>query len=276
MGALKPPRIIQIQDRKLGDEWIEWKGNLKEFEKNANTGKRIFLSVLLATILLTGLFGFFLWYMIVPRLSQFSASLPAIIGFFFLFFWGILALWFFIMVLSILMEKDLFFRFGGREFSITFLVPIVLKFGLQLGISRDRMGNSFVKVSNTLIRTTAKTVKPENLLILLPRCLQKPLLTTITEFSNRWKIPVHTVSGGEKAREIVYKLKPKAIIGVACERDLLSGIQEILHKIPVIGIPNRRPEGPCKNTIIDIREFERAVQTFLGSDVHVALRQGAT
>ena len=276
MVALKKSRIIQIQDRKLGDEWIDWKGNLEKFEKNTNPGKRIFLGVLFATILITGLFGFFLWYMMVPRLTQFDPLLPTIIGFVFLFFWGILALWFFIMVLSILTEKDLFFRLGGKEFSVTFLVPIVLRFGLQLGISRDRMGNSFVKVSNSLLRTTVKKIKPDNLLILLPRCLQKSIIKKITQFSQYWNIPVYTVPGGEKARQLVYKLKPMAIIGVACERDLLNGMQEILNKIPVIGIPNLRPEGPCKNTTIDLKEFERAVQTFLGVDVHLAFTESVT
>ena len=116
-----------------------------------------------------------------------------------------------------------------------------------------------------LIRTRARKVKPENLLILLPRCLQKQIIDRITTFAKEFQIPVYTVSGGTKAREIVTKLRPAAIIGVACERDLLSGIQEILNKIPVIGIPNLRPEGPCKNTVIDWGDFERAVQTFLGS-----------
>lgn len=265
----KKPRLIQIKDRKLGDEWTEWQGNLKDDEKNATTGKRIFLGVLLMTIFLTGFFSFLLWYMISPRLAQFHSFLPTIFGFFLLLLWGTMALWFFVMVLSILTEKDFFMRLGGKEFSITFLVPVVLRFGLRLGISRDRMGNSFVKVSNTLIRTTAEKVRPDKLLILLPRCLQKSLREKIIAFSQRWKIPVYTVPGGEKARQVIFEIRPMAIIGVACERDLLSGIQDVINKIPVIGIPNMRPEGPCKNTIIDIHEFERAVQTFLGSDVRL-------
>ena len=96
---------------------------------------------------------------------------------------------------------------------------------------------------------------------------QKSLREKITTISKQLRIPVYTVPGGEKARQVVKKIKPMAIIGIACERDLLSGIQDVIHKIPVIGIPNVRPEGPCKNTTIDIREFQRAIQTFLGSDI---------
>ena len=270
MKKRKIKSIIQIKDRKLGDEWIDWKGNIQQNEKNANTGKRIFLGVLLITIVLLGSFGFFIWYMITPRLAQYHANLPLILGIFLLLLWGLTALWFFLMVLSILTEKHIFMQLGRKEFSLTFLVPIALRFGARLGISRDRMGNSFVKVSNILIRTSARQVKPEKLLVLLPRCLKKSLIDKITKFSKEFNIPIYTVSGGEKARQVVYQTKPKAVIGIACERDLLSGIQEIMSKIPVIGIPNLRPEGPCKNTIIDLGEFEKAVQTFLGPDVTIA------
>ena len=243
MAQKKQPYFIKIKDRKLGDEWIGWKGDLQDYERNANTGKRIFLSVLLATIVCSGIFIFFLWYMMIPRLAQFYVLLPLITGIILLFLWSIVTIWFFIMVLSILTEKDLFMRFWGREISITFLVPLVLKLGLKLGISRDRMCNSFVKVSNLLIHTSAKKVKPEKLLVLLPRCLKKSIKAKIIEFSKYLHIPVYTVSGGEKAREVVYEKQPDAIIGVACERDLLSGIQDVVDRIPVIGIPNRRPEG---------------------------------
>jgi len=130
----KKTRLIQIQDRKLGDEWIGWQGNLKDYERNAATGKRIFLGVLLLTIIFAGCIGFFFWYMMSPRLAQFYPSLPTIFGFFLLALWVTMALWFSVMVLSILTEKDFFMRLGGKEFSITFLVPIVLRFGLRLSL----------------------------------------------------------------------------------------------------------------------------------------------
>jgi hypothetical protein len=256
--------FITVQDRKLGDEWKGWQGNQEAGELDTNTGKRIFLGVLLGGIVLSGIILALLWYMITPRLAQFHRSLPEISGMIFLVVWGAVAFWFLLMVFSIVIEKDIFLRLRGKEYSVTFLVPLVQRIGTTLGISRDRMGNSFVKVSNSLIRITARTVKPESLLILLPRCLRKELLQTITKILKANNIPVFTVAGGTKAREIVAKLHPKAIIGVACERDLLSGIQDIIRQIPVIGVPNVRPEGPCKNTQIDLHELESAIQAFIG------------
>ncbi len=257
---------VRLKDRNLGEEWIGIDLNGGKYEIDANTGKRIFMGLLLITILILGAIGLLFWYLTLPRLAQFHPSLPIIIGIVLLSLWLIVALWFVLMALSIWLEKDIYMRFGSREISITFMVPIVFKIGIRLGISKDKLSNSFVKVCNSIISTRAKKIKPENLLILLPRCLQKQLIERIKKFSAQMNIPTYIVGGGSKARQIVYKLKPKAIIGVACERDLLSGIKDVIDQIPVIGIPNIRPEGPCKDTLIDLNEFEKAVKTFLDID----------
>jgi hypothetical protein len=261
--------IFQIRDRKLGDEWQEWHGELKESDKNANTGKRTFLALLFLTITLLCGLTFFVWYMISPRLSQFHTHLPILVAILMMIFWSGLILWFFMIVLSILTAKDFSLHLGKMEISLTKIVPLVLKLGNELGVSMDRMANSFVKVRNALLRTNVRRVSPDQLLILLPRCLQATLQKKLSAFANHQGIHIATVPGGEKARELVRQLKPLAVIGVACERDLLSGIQDVAEKIQVIGIPNIRPEGPCKNTIIDLREFEYAVQTFLGKSIRV-------
>jgi hypothetical protein len=49
-------------------------------------------------------------------------------------------------------------------------------------------------------------------------------------------------------------------LALACERDLMSGLKDIAEKIPVIAIPNKRPEGPCKNTHISVRELDEALK----------------
>jgi hypothetical protein len=49
------------------------------------------------------------------------------------------------------------------------------------------------------------------------------------------------------------------VIGVACERDLLSGIRDVRHKLSVLGITNTRPNGPCRDTQIDLAELEGAL-----------------
>ncbi len=263
--------FIKIKDRKLGDEWQSWQGNIESEVRDSASQKRLFLGCASLLILLIGGFLFFTLYMIQPRLEQFHSHLPVWIGLSMLATWCLLCLWFSLIVLSVWFEKDFFLHLGKREYAITKIVPWVMKFGHKLGVSKDRLGNSFVNVSNCLIQTTATRVQPEKLLILLPRCLKKPIIDTIIHYSKSMKIPTHIVSGGSLAREIILKLKPQAIIGVACERDLLSGIQDTITHIPVIGIPNKRPEGPCKDTTIDLKEMEKALQIFLQQPVHILI-----
>ena len=133
MKVKHKPRFIEIRDRKLGDEWTDWKGHLEIIETNANTGKRTFLGLLLLTIVVTGIVGFLIWYMIVPRLFQFHQLAPLIIGLGMLFVWTFLTIWFTLMVLSIITEKDLLFRFKNREFSIQFPIQMAWNLGRKIG-----------------------------------------------------------------------------------------------------------------------------------------------
>lgn len=64
------------------------------------------------------------------------------------------------------------------------------------------------------------------------------------------------------ARNIIKRLCPKAIVAVACERDLSSGIKDI-KLIPVLGIVNERPEGPCCNTRVNLAKVEEAIVYFI-------------
>jgi len=251
-------------DRKLGDEWLGWDGNLSHTTLHAETGKRLFLGLAILSILLVTGVLCTIWYFISPRVCQLhpviaSATkyliMVAIIG---------LLLLFLQTVLSILFRRNLLVRIHKKDFSITFLTPLILALGKRLGISYDRIGNSFIKVSNSLIMTTPTRISHSKILILLPRCLRRPIQEQINTLAKKYRCLIFTVPGGELARKLIAEHKPAAVIGVACERDLLSGIRDS-HHIPVIGIPNERPEGPCKNTIVDYKKIEDALRFFLGN-----------
>jgi len=57
----------------------------------------------------------------------------------------------------------------------------------------------------------------------------------------------------------VKDVKPEAIVAVACERDLSSGIVDT-YPLPVLGIPNERPFGPCLNTQVDLEKVKDAIR----------------
>jgi uncharacterized protein len=69
-------------------------------------------------------------------------------------------------------------------------------------------------------------------------------------------------TGGTLARRIIVERRPKIIIAVACERDLSSGIQDS-YPMPVFGITNHRPYGPCYDTDVDLERVEEALKIFL-------------
>jgi hypothetical protein len=70
-------------------------------------------------------------------------------------------------------------------------------------------------------------------------------------------------TGGTLARRVIVETRPNAIVAVACDRDLTSGIQDS-YPIPVIGVLNERPFGPCKNTRVDLAKVKAAMDFFLG------------
>ena len=70
---------------------------------------------------------------------------------------------------------------------------------------------------------------------------------------------VLTAAGGEEARQAIRQYRPTTILAIACERDLMGGVKDVADKIPVIAIPNRRPEGPCKNTDFALSDLDEAL-----------------
>jgi len=255
---------LRLKDRKLGDEWAEWDGTVSETNMNVEAGKRLFIGFALISIILISLGAFLFWYLIEPRLNELSVQLANIFKYIILGVVIFLFVWLLLNVLSILMDKNLLIRFFRIEMSITFFGALVMRLSKRFGINKDKMGHSFVKVSNSLIHASKKNTNHVKLLILLPHCLQRSILLAIKELAKQYHIPTFVASGGEIARRIIKEQNPTAIIGIACERDLVSGIQDVINKIPVIGIPNQRPEGPCKNTTVKFEEVEEAIRFFLG------------
>ena len=153
--------------------------------------------------------------------------------------------------------------------------------GKLFDINKEKVECSFIEVSNQIIKNRHIKVKPEELLVLTPHCLQlEDCPHKITRDTNNCKecgkcqigalnllakelgFNFAVVTGGTLARQIIKKLRPRAVLAIACERDLTSGIQDI-YPLPVIGVLNIRPDGPCKNTKIDIKIVKEAIIQFL-------------
>ncbi|MBD3382456.1 MAG: DUF116 domain-containing protein [candidate division Zixibacteria bacterium] len=253
----------EANDRKrvLGSEWEDWDGSVVEdFE---DTKKKLFLWVsVFAVFAIVGVVWLFFW-LIHPRLIEISSLLAELVEY---AVWGfalIAILWLSLFVICSI--------FNLRMFAPLVLVPKVINFVLNLtlavgqfaGIPRDRIVNSFLKVHNIVLKLKRKNLNPQELLVLLPRCLRRDNFVKLRKLRERYNFQMFTVGGGQQARLRIKKAMPRAIIAVACERDLLSGFVEVNPRIPVIGLPNRRPEGPCLNTYIDINQIEAAIKSVL-------------
>jgi hypothetical protein len=248
-------------DRNLGDEWADWDG---AGGGTLHSGKGLFLGYSGAVVALMNVAIVFAVYLMSPRLAEWHPFLPLVVWTLALVFALLTFFWFVQLVFTAMLERNFFLLKGGayRVFDLVF--SKVFRLATAARISRDRMGNSFVNVSNAVNRALKVPGRQERVLVLLPRCLKPEQIKEINSYKDTYGIFVHTVSGGELARKKVKELKPTAVVGIACERDLVSGIRDVGVKLSVIGIPNERPEGPCKNTYIDLAKVREAIEFYLG------------
>ena len=167
-----------------------------------------------------------------------------------------------------------------RGVTTRLMLPLMVLLGRAFGFSREKVRLSFVKVNNELVLASGVRSSPGELLVLAPHCIQRSdcphRLTTDVERCERCgRCPVGSLlalrdsygfklcaaTGGTIARRIVVELRPKLIIAIACERDLSSGIQDC-YPIPVFGLPNERPCGPCRDTQVSLTRLEELVRYF--------------
>ncbi len=246
-----------VDRRLLGDEWLDWSGDVTEVESEIEETPLLFLLFALgALIAYIGAALFFL-YMVFPRLWGWHQGMAVGVCVVVVTVGCMAVLWFVGMVVSFFLSGRVPLGGVAKRLFPAFLTPLVFRTGRLLGISRDRLGHSFVRLNNIVTRDSLRMVK--NVLVLLPRCLKKEQKDEIKAMASRYGIPVFTATGGEQARKIVAMHRPDGVIAVACERDLVSGMKDV-RGISVIGIPNKRYNGPCYQTEVDLSEFEDALR----------------
>jgi hypothetical protein len=247
--------------------------------------KKTFIGLsLLSLVLLTGGVAVLFW-LVVPRLRLmeswlFYAAAAAAIMFLLVVTGGL-----FLLILSAISERDFLFPHGKKQVTVKVLYPINLMLGYLLGIGREKIGESFVAFNNALVRASRKRLDPSRILILLPHCLQLAdcphrVTTDISNCRRCGKCPlaglaaiaedtragISVATGGTLARRVIVETRPTAILAVACERDLVSGIHDA-YPIPVYGVLNQRPHGPCRNTLVDMEEVSRGLSVLLKREV---------
>jgi len=248
-----------LDDRKLGDEWLDWDGSV-DAHGSSKRGMFVGVAALAVVFIIAAVYAVF--WLIEPRLLQISPIAYDIALWLAVAFCGIILLWLLLFTISSLAGVSIF---GGVLIFprlVNWLLSLAIKVGGVVGISRDRLVNSFMKVHNILL-PGHRFLSPKDLMVLLPRCLQRDDFGYMRQLRDKYEFEMVTAGGGQEARKKIETSRPRAIIAVACERDLLSGFLEVNPRIPVIGLPITRPEGPCKNTMVNRSELESLLRKFI-------------
>lgn len=243
--------------------------------------KRIFLGLLLVTEFLIALMLYGVWKISYLGMENIFEYLPAIFGAFLIFIstfsFGTVVN----MVLAVkgLPTLKLFHRYSFAI--IKFLFPVAVKVGKIFGFKRRQLEASFIAVSNLIFLKSKIKVPANKLLVITPHCLQlascphkitrdpsnckrcgRCNISDLVKLSEELGFIFFVATGGTLARQIVKKNRPQAVLAIACERDLMSGIQDV-YPLPAVGVLNLRPNGPCYNTKVDIEEVKKTLQQII-------------
>ena len=125
------------------------------------------------------------------------------------------------------------------------------------------MENAAVKVYNTLALARTQKVGKGELLLLIPRCLSKATLDGVLGIAGKYGVPVFVATRGQLARRVIRERRPRAVVAVACERDMVSGLHDVAGKVPVLGLTMTLPSGPCKDAGLDLAQLEEWVRVYV-------------
>jgi len=120
-------------------------------------------------------------------------------------------------------------------------------------------------VYNALAERRHRTVRKGELLVLIPRCLSKEALDGVLTIAGRYEVPVFVATRGQLARRVIRERRPRAVVAVACERDMTTGLRDVAGKLPVLALTMRLPNGPCRDAMLDLDLMERWVKSWVAS-----------
>ena len=257
-------QLIHIEvDRRLGHEWDEWNGRPLPGGGDFSAKPGLFFRFAALTVAAAAVGVALLLYLVGPRLGGLWAPLPR-------------ALW---VALGSLAGLALLYVgvlaaafYSGRSF----LPERLMERGPYLQImsytsllsrafgKRDWVEHAAIDIYNTLAERRGRRVGKGELLVLIPRCLSKQALDGVLEIAGRYEVPVFVATRGQLARRVIKERRPRAVVAVACERDMMTGLRDVAGKLPVLGLTMQLPNGPCRDAAIDLGQMEQWVQGLVG------------
>jgi hypothetical protein len=266
-GPAPRAQLIHIEtDRRLGHEWDEWDGRPLPGNGDFSAPPRLFFGFAALTLALGLAAAAAFLFLLAPRLVAVWSLLPRTL-------WIALAvtaatswLWFAGLVLSFyggaVVLPEQWLERGPYLRLMNFTSQVSRAFG-----KRDWVEHAAIDVYNALAERRGRTVRKGELLVLIPRCLSKQALDGVLAIAGRYEVPVFVATRGQLARRVIRERRPRAVVAVACERDMMTGLRDVAGRLPVLGLTMRLPNGPCRDAMLDLDVMERWVKTWVGAGV---------
>ena len=263
MAELPRAQLIHIDvDRRLGHEWDEWDGRPLPNQGNYDSPPALYFAwSALALALLLGVVGFAL-FLLGPRLGAVHSRTPAVLWSGLLVAGALLWLWWVLLLVSFLAGRALLPERLAERGPFLRLMRLTSRVADRFG-RRDWVENAAVKVYNALAASRGRKVGKGELLLLIPRCLSKVTLDGVLGIAGKYGMPVFVATRGQLARRVIRERRPRAVVAVACERDMVSGLHDVAGKIPVLGLTMTLPSGPCKDAALDLVQLEQWVRSYV-------------
>jgi hypothetical protein len=263
MSDTQRAQLIHIDvDRRLGHEWDEWDGRPLPNQGDFDSAPTLFFGwsalalLAAAAVVAAGLF------LLGPRLASLYPALPAVL-------WGllgavalVLALWWLALFLSYRTGRALLPEALAERGPFLRLMRLTSRVAERFG-RRDWVENAAVKVYNAMALLRGRKVGTGELLLLIPRCLSRETLDGVLGIAGKYGVPVFVATRGQLARRVIRERRPRAVVAVACERDMVSGLHDVAGKVPVLGLTMTLPAGPCKDAGLDLGRLEEWVRAYV-------------
>jgi uncharacterized protein len=263
MAEVPRAQLIHIDvDRRLGHEWDEWNGRPLPNQGNYDSPPALFFAWSAITLIIgLGLLALGL-FLLAPRLGDIHQAAPTLLWTGLLVAGSLLWAWWGVLLISYELGRPLLPERLAERGPFLRLMRLTSRVADRFG-RRDWVENAAVKVYNSLAVMRGRKVGQGELLLLIPRCLSKVTLDGVLGIAGKYGVPVFVATRGQLARRVIRERRPRAVVAVACERDMVSGLHDVAGKIPVLGLTMTLPSGPCKDASLNLTKLEEWVRAYV-------------
>ena len=256
-------QLIHIDvDRRLGHEWDEWDGKPLPNRGDYDAPASLFFAWSAFALLAFFAVAVALVYLLAPRLALVHPAIPRAIWIAIAVLAAAVWAWWGLLLASYAADRPLLPERLAERGPFLRLMRLTSRVASRFGW-RDWVENASVKVYNAFALHRSRKVGTGELLLLIPRCLSKETLDGVLGVAGKYGVPVFVATRGQLARRVIRERRPRAVVAVACERDMVSGLHDVAGKVPVLGLTMTLPSGPCKDALLDLPRLEEWVKSYV-------------